>query len=66
MHDKFVWHSKILTNQLWFISLFVDINLDESAKPCTLEIVKKYFKSRNYEAFSSENLEEMILVTTIT
>ena len=37
MRDKFVWHSKILTNRLWFISLFVDI--DEMAK------VYKDFKS---------------------
>ena len=26
MHDKFAWHSKLLTNWLRFISLFVVIN----------------------------------------
>ena len=24
--EKFAWHNKILTNLLWFISLFVNIN----------------------------------------
>ena len=24
--DKSVWHNKILTNWLWFISLFVNVN----------------------------------------
>ena len=26
MRDEFAWYSKILTNRLQFISLFVDIN----------------------------------------
>ena len=26
MRNRFVWHSKILTNRLLFINLFVDIN----------------------------------------
>ena len=24
--DEFVWHNKILTNPLWFICLFVNVN----------------------------------------
>ena len=24
--DKFAWHNKILTNPLWFIRLFVNVN----------------------------------------
>ena len=26
MYDEFVWHSKLLTNQLWFVSLLFVVN----------------------------------------